>query len=99
MKIQGNHPKPLSQDKAAQLERGKEEVQSKGNQKASLVKATKSVSSDLTLAKVKQKIHLEPDVNVDKVNALKDRIKKGDYKIDMQKLAGNLLKDSALEDV
>lgn len=38
-------------------------------------------------------------VFMEEIEELREKIKKGEYKIDNQKLASNLLKDSLLEDI
>ena len=49
--------------------------------------------------KMKARIDLEPEVRSDRVAELKEQIKSGDYKIDAQKLARNMLVESLKEDL
>jgi len=98
MKIQGNHPKLTGQEKAGQTDRTKDESSVKAQQAQSKAKGL-SDSSTLTVSRMRDRINAEPDVNLDRVKALKAKIKEGSYKVDTAKLAGNILKDSAIEDV
>lgn len=98
MKINGHSPNLQTQDKG-NVQKGDVE---KGNHKQADVKTAQVRSSRLesfAFNKLKSKVDSEPDVNMDKVKALKEKLKNGDYQIDKQKLAGNLLKNSALEDI
>ena len=100
MKIQGHHPKLTGQEQSSQVDRTqKDAARIKQDQFTGAKQALKSDSSNLTIGKMRQKINLEPDINADKVKALKDRIKSGTYKVDTAKLAANLLKDSSIEDL
>ena len=100
MKIQGHQPKLQSQEQSSQVDRTqKDAARIKPDQAMGAKQALKADSSNLTIGKMRQKINVEPDINVDKVKALKDRIKNGSYKVDTRALAGNLLKDSSLEDI
>ncbi len=96
MKIDGQHPKLPVQDKSAPKGKEKASVQSDKN-KPSVVK--KKETDQFTVSKMKARIKAESDANLEKVKALKEKIKKGEYEIDTQKLAGKLIEDSLLEDI
>ena len=99
MKIQGNQPKLTGQEKAGQGDKIRDEgARVKSNQAQSQRKLSTDLPN-LTVGKMRERIQNEPDVNLDRVKALKAKIKDGSYKIDSTKLAGNLLKESALEDI
>ena len=49
--------------------------------------------------KIKFSIASEPEVRSDRVAELKEKIKRGEYKVDPQKLAGKMLVESLKEDV
>ena len=49
--------------------------------------------------KIKLSIASEPEVRSDRVAELKEQIKRGEYKIDPQQLAGNMLVESLSENV
>lgn len=97
MKIQGNHPS-LKKQESTQVEGRKgQSVSNKGGTEST--KAQKGVQANsFTTGKMKAKIDSTPDMDMDKVKALKDKIKNGDYSIDFKKLANNLIKDSIFED-
>ena len=48
---------------------------------------------------MKARIASEPEVRSDRVAELKEQIKSGDYKLDAQKLTGNMLVQSLKEDL
>ncbi len=102
MKIHGHSTKALTgQDKANQAPATRDELgRVKPDQASPQAKAAKGFDQpNLTVSRMRERIQAEPDVNLEKVKALKASIKKGDYKVDTAQLAGKLLKDSALEDV
>ena len=49
--------------------------------------------------KIKLSIASEPEVRSDRVAELKEQIKRGEYKVDPQQLAGNMLVESLKENV
>ena len=96
MKIEGQPPKVPVQDKGVQ--KGKEkEIARTEDQKIS--SAEKKANEQFTVNKLKAKIESEPEIDLKKVKELKEKIKKGTYKIDNEKLADELLKDSLIEDI
>ncbi|MCP4755369.1 MAG: flagellar biosynthesis anti-sigma factor FlgM [Proteobacteria bacterium] len=96
MKIDGHHPKLPVQDKSVQT--GKEKESARIDKKRS-TEVRRSDTKNLSMDRVRDKIKAEPDVNLEKVNALKAKIKKGEYRIDSEKLADNLIKNSLFEDI
>ncbi|MDT8445493.1 MAG: flagellar biosynthesis anti-sigma factor FlgM [bacterium] len=98
MKIHGQYTKPTAQDRNVQGPGGKDGASKSAKAEAKGPIENRPVTQNLTLNKVRAKIDGEPDVNLEKVKALKERIKKGEYQVDSAKLAANLLKDSAIED-
>ena len=96
MKIEGQIPKVPVQDKG--IQKTKEEVASRLDaRKTDLLK--KSTTEDFSIKKLQAKIESEPDIDLKKVKELKERIKKGNYQIDNEKLAESILKDSLIDDV
>ena len=95
MKIDGQYSKLPIQDKTVQ--KGKE----KDAQLVEKKKATNVNKPDNTfsITKIKDRIEAEPDVNIDKVNEIRARLKNGEYEVDTRKLASNLIKDSLIEDI
>ncbi len=99
MKIQGNQPKLTGQEKATQGDKIRNEG---GRLQADQAQSQRKLSTDLpnlSVSKMRERIQAEPDVNLDRVKALKAKIKEGAYKIDTAKLAGNLLQASTSEDI
>ena len=99
MKVTGQDPA-----KAAKLALGK----TKGNEgketpNASSKEARKpaqlSSSASLTLTRVKEAIRSAPDVRVERVAELRERIKTGTYQVDPDKLAGRMLDEAHREDL
>jgi len=99
MKINGQYPKPTASERTVQGPGKKGDAQAAKQAQGAQVTAKKSVTSELAMTKIRNAVDATPDMDMDKVKALKERIKNGSYQVDANKLAGNLLKDSAIEDV
>lgn len=99
MKVDGQYPKMPLKDKSVQKGNEKEALSNnKGNIKSA--DQLKSIKSDtVAVNRLKDKINAAEDINLEKVEALRAQIKKGDYKINAESLADKLLKDSILEDL
>ena len=96
MKIEGQMPKIPIQDKG--IKKGKEdEAVRTETRKSDSIK--KSVTDEFSIKKLQAKIEAEPDIDLKKVKELREKIKKGNYKVDNEKLAENLLKDSLIDDI
>ena len=96
MKIEGQIPKLPVQDKV--VPKGKEkEVSPLERKKATEISRAKS--QRFSVDKIRAKIDAEPDIDVEKVKALRERIRKGEYQVDSKKLADNLIKNSLVEDI
>jgi flagellar biosynthesis anti-sigma factor FlgM len=96
MKIDGQYPKMPVQDKSIQKGTERSPDASEFKKSADL----KSVGTQkFSINKIKDRIEAEPDINLEKVLAIKEQLKKGDYQVDTQKLANNLIKNSLLEDI
>jgi flagellar biosynthesis anti-sigma factor FlgM len=96
MKIEGQLPKVPAQDKGVQKGKEKEVTRAEDQKHLS---SQKPVTEQFAVNKLRAKIESEPDINLKKVKELKEKINKGQYKIDNEKLADTILKDSLLEDV
>ena len=55
--------------------------------------------STFAMKKIKSQISNEPEVRLDRVAEIKDRIKSGEYKVDSQRLAKVMLEDAFEEDL
>jgi len=97
MKINGQYPKLPVQEKSTSQTNGKDKAD--GRQEVKQKSGTKDISSmDLTITRMREKLDSTPDINQEKINAIKAKIKQGEYKIDMEKLAQQMLKNSIIED-
>lgn len=99
MKIHGNQPNLRKQETTSQVEQNKAKALGKQTQAQQAKGSLKVDPNSFAVGKLKAKIDSTPDIDLDKVKALKERIKNGDYQVDAKKLAQNLLKDSAIEDL
>ena len=76
------------------------EREAKANTKAKNASSKETgVSSQFTTKQIREKIDQTPDVNMDRVQEMKDKISKGEFKMDSKRIVSNLLKDSIREDV
>lgn len=94
MKVNGQQPS-LSQEVKANSTRAKGDGTPEGGTLQGANSAEQpSVKTTLVLDKLKDRIHSEPEVRSERVAALKSQISQGSYKVDTQRLAGNLIKDA-----
>ncbi len=56
-------------------------------------------TSTFVMNKIKSLINAEPEVRVDRVAEIKDRIKSGEYTVDSERLAKKMLEDALQEDL
>ena len=97
MKINGQYPKLPVQEKNTSAASGKDKAD--GRREVGIKSGSDSISGmSLTTKRMREKLDAEPDVNQEKINALRAKIKKGEYQVDMDKLASRILEDSILED-
>lgn len=96
MKVEGQYPKLPVQDKNIQKGKEKESVHIERKKPAEVDKIK---TNKFTVDRMREKIEAEADINLEKVKALKTKIKKGEYQIDSNKLANNLTRNSLLEDI
>ena len=61
--------------------------------------ATGQTRASLTMTKVKDAIRNEPDVRADKVAQVREQLRKGDYTVDTDELAANMINSSLHEDL
>ncbi len=94
MKIESQYPKVPVQDK--NVHKDKTATPAEGKKPGRLEKTD---TKQFSVNKIREKIDAEPDVNLERVKALKAKIKSGEYQVDTKKLANNLIKDSLLEDL
>jgi flagellar biosynthesis anti-sigma factor FlgM len=94
VKIDGQYPKVPVQDRSVHKDKSAIPVESRKTGRLE-----KTDTKNFSVNKIREKIEAEPDIDMERVKALKAKIKGGDYQVDTQKLANNLLKDSLLEDL
>lgn len=80
--------------KQIQVDNKKEAPPQKETQNAAKDDSVKLSKEALELQKANEKLKEIPDVNEDKVNELKNRIENGSYKIDSEKTADNMIRES-----
>ena len=97
MKINGQYPKLPAQDKTVHQGQEKDVSKQTGISSKKLVEA-KQIGNDFAVNRMRDKINAEPDINMERVEALKSKIKSGEYQIDNLKLANKILKSSLMED-
>ena len=68
------------------------------SQKSTII-ATDDSGKRFVTDKIKLSIASEPEVRSDRIAELKEQIKRGEYKVDPQQLAGKMLVESLKEDV
>ena len=95
MKITGQQP-PMPPDVKGGYRKEIEQAQLRegGLQPESSVRA-----ETFTLNKMKLRLEAEPEVRADKVAELKAKLKSGEYEVDSQKLARNLLLEGLQEGI
>ena len=75
------------------------QVQSGGNSRGPDGSDGPIKTASFVIDKMKARIASEPEVRSDRVAELKEQIKRGEYKVDPQQLAGKMLVESLKEDV
>ena len=98
MKVTGQQPprpSELTSGKAREAEQKAERIR-KGKEETP---ATVQNRTSLTMNKIKDVIRNTPDVRADRVADLKKRVESGQYEVDADRLAENLLRESLREDV
>ncbi len=99
MKIDGKYPKIPPQEKNIQKGKELDGIDQKRLDARRTAGLGNKQESKFVINKMREKIDAEPDINMEKVKALRAKIKNGEYKVDAEKLADNLVKNSLLEDL
>ena len=98
MKITGQHPqKPseLSNGKAREAENNQPRKGGHVEENAAQVRH----QTTLVTHKLREAVRSEPEVRADRVAEVKAKLASGDFKVDAEKLAGNILIESLREDL
>jgi flagellar biosynthesis anti-sigma factor FlgM len=98
MKITGQNP-PRTGELANTKAREAESKPGSAAGRKPEVAAGGPTRASLTMTKVKDAIRNEPDVRADKVAHVRERIRKGDYAVDTDRLAANMIDSSLHEDL
>ena len=99
MKINGQYSKLPVQEKNVSKNLEKEAVGKSHKSASKPGEVSGSGNQDFAVKRLQAKIASEPDLDMEKVKQLKDKIRKGDYQVDSGKLAKNLIKNSIIEDI
>ena len=97
MKVQNHITKIQVQEKNLQSKKDIEIHKTKDA--ANKAEQSTQETGTFTVNRIRQKIDSEPQVDLKRVNEIKTKIKKGEYKIDIPRLAQNIVHDSILEDL
>lgn len=97
MKINSQHPKLPPQESNISAEKERSKISQE--KAASLNNMPMPKGSDkFAINRIRSRIDSEGDIDSAKIKALQAKIQSGEYKVDAERLATNLLQDSLLED-
>ncbi|HKI98705.1 MAG TPA: flagellar biosynthesis anti-sigma factor FlgM [bacterium] len=98
MKVTGQQPprtSELTTGKAREAEGKAERMRTAAKEGA----APASNRMSLTLSRIREAIRNTPDVRADRVESVRERIRSGEYKVDAERLAQNIMTESLHEDL
>ena len=98
MKITGQNPPRTGELANAKAREAESKTGSSAGRKPEIAGGTQTRAS-LTMNKVKDAIRNEPDVRADKVAQLREKVRKGEYAVDSDQLAANMINASLREDL
>lgn len=98
MKITGQNPPRTGELANTKAREGESRAPAEAGRKAGQA-AESPMRASLTVSRVKDAIRNEPDVQAEKVAQLRERIRSGDYTVDSDRLAGNIINASLREDL
>jgi len=99
MKVDGQYPKIPLKDTSVQKGNEKDALSKNKDNLKSADQLKNNKSDTFAVNRLKDKINATEEIDLKKVEALRAQIKKGDYKVNAETLADNLLKDSIFEDL
>lgn len=99
MKVTGKQPHGVSDLTAGKARDAGKKASRVQNEAAQEVENAPNRPSLSTMDKIKESIRNEPDVRTKRVAELKAKIKSGEFKVDSEKLAANMLTASLEEDL
>ena len=98
MKVTGQQP-----PRTTELATGKpREADSRPDRKRDAAKESAAPvgnRTSLTMTRIREAIRNTPDIRADRVEAVREKIRAGEYKVDADRLATRLLNESVREDV
>jgi negative regulator of flagellin synthesis FlgM len=98
MKVTGQQPPrttELTTGKSREAEPKPDRAEKAGKETGTPASSTAS----LTLNRIREVIRNTPDIRADRVDAVREKVRSGDYKVDAERLARNLLNESLRDDV
>jgi len=98
MKVTGQQPPrttELTTGKSREAERKPDRVRDAAKEGATPA----GNRTSLTMNRIREVIRNTPDVRADKVEAAREKLRSGDYKVDAERLAQSLLNESLRDDV
>lgn len=98
MKVTNQKPLDASEIGSGKSREADRKAKHRGNASASENSPLDSRTS-LTANRVKDAIRATPDVRADRVDAVKQKIQSGAYRVDADRLASNLIAESLREDI
>jgi negative regulator of flagellin synthesis FlgM len=98
MKVTGQHP-----PRTTELTAGKaREAEGKPNRKGDAAQegaAPAGNRTSLTMNRIREVIRNTPDLRADRVEAVRERIRKGDYQVDAERLAHQMINEALRDDL
>jgi flagellar biosynthesis anti-sigma factor FlgM len=106
MKVTGQQP-PRTADRTADRTTGKtREAEVKSEAKAERAQEAAKEGTQaagnrtsLTMNRIREEIRRTPDIRADRVDAVRERIRTGEYKVDADRLAKAILNESLRDDL
>jgi len=98
MKVTGQQPPrttELTTGKSREAEHKPDRVQDAAKE----VPAPAGNRTSLTLSRIREAIRNTPDIRADRVEAAREKLRSGEFKVDADRLAQNLLAESLRDDV
>jgi flagellar biosynthesis anti-sigma factor FlgM len=98
MKVTGQQP-----PRTTELATGKSrEAEQRAERKRVIAKdstAPAAKAADLTLSRIRDAIRSTPEVRAERVQAVQEKLRKGEYKVDADRLAHKMINESLRDDV
>ncbi len=98
MKVTGQQPPRSNELNTGRAREAEQKHERHGDARADGARSEPNRTS-LTMHRIKEVIRNTPDVRADRVAELRERIQSGQYRVDAERLAQNLLAESLRDDV